>query len=649
MQVSINPFSIFREECKSLLLDAIAKSYPQIAAEKVILKEPPEPEFGELATPLCLEMAGKLGIDPLTMAKNIVDAINRSKFDLIESVEVARPGYINFRMNYAKIAELAIGSAMRDPSYGFVKTEKPLRIIVEHTSANPIHPIHVGAARNPVLGDALARMLKARGYEVTRHFYIDDVGRQVATIAYGYGKVRGMEMKMKPDHFIGQVYAITSCITSIIELNKRIKKLREEGEEEEVKELQRDLDDWVGAAAELESRNPELFEKLLDEIKKDEDPETVISKLIRDYEISESESKELVREVCELSLKGFKETLSRMGIEFDSWDWESDLVWSGRVSETLNRLRKTPYVFETEGVLELDADKVASDLRLREVLGLEEEMPIPSLTLTRRDGTTLYTTRDITYSLWKFERADRVVNVVGVEQKLAQLHVRIALALLGEIESAKNQIHFAYGLVELPGYRMSSRRGRYVTLDEIMDEAKRRAMEEVSKRSPQLSEEEKKRISEIIGIGAIKYALISLEPIKEMVFTWDRVLDFEKNSGPFIQYAHARACSILKKAEAIPEKVNYSLLNHPKEHELIIRIAKFPDLFVSATENLRPDMIAEFANELADRFNSFYDALPVLKAEPRELANARLALVSSVQRVLKNSLHLLGIEAPERM
>ncbi|UCG44531.1 MAG: arginine--tRNA ligase, partial [Candidatus Bathyarchaeota archaeon] len=214
---------------------------------------------------------------------------------------------------------------------------------------------------------------------------------------------------------------------------------------------------------------------------------------------------------------------------------------------------------------------------------------------------------------------------------------------------AENLVHFAYNLVNLPGYTMSSRRGRYVTMDEVMEEAVKRAYEEVSKRSPHLPEEQKREISNIVGIGAMKYALVEVDPMKTVSFTWDRVLNFEKNSAPYIQYSHARACSILRKAPNIADKANYALLIDQKEHDLVIMLARFPEIVVDAAENLRPNTIADFANALADKFNTFYNALRVIGVEPIELSAARLALVRGTQIVLGNALSLLGIKAPERM
>ncbi len=648
--ISVNPFGDFRVRCETALKDALNRLYPQILIPSFLLVSPPSLEFGELASSVCFELAKQTGKKPLKIAKQIAEIIDVSKIPLIQSINVAGEGYINFYVNFEEFCLLAIESVrVLDTEYGCVKADKPRKIIVEHTSANPASPIHIGQARNPVLGDAIARILKARGHAVFRHFYIDDVGRQTSIIAYGYEKLGKPKPEGKPDRFIGAIYAITSCIMEIQRLKKEVEKAKELSLNQEVSRLQRELDDWTSIAVELEGRSPNLFPRLLEEIGKDENPENQVSDLIRGYEAGKEGAKQLIREVCQLCLKGFRETLGRAGICLDSWDWESDFIWNGDVMRVLDKLKATPYVFQVTGVLEFDAEKVARDLGLKETLGLREDHELPSLTLVRADGTTLYTTRDIPYHFWKFQKAEKVINVIGMEQTLPQLQLKLALSALGYVDYAENLIHFAYNMVSLPGYRMSSRRGRYITLDEVMDGAVKRAYEEVSKRSPHLSDEQKRQISEFVGIGAVKYALVEVDPTKPVVFTWDRVLDFEKNSAPYIQYSHARASSIIRKAGRKPEKPDYSLLTDPIERDIILTLARFPEVFVDAAENLRPNAIADFANALADKFNTFYNALPVLRAKPPELGDARLALVETTRIVLSNALNLLGIEAPERM
>lgn len=652
---SPNPFGELRRECEGVLREALGRTPPdtigQIEPASLRLDIPPNPEFGELSSSLCFELAQRMGESPLALAQGIVERSDLSGTGLIEAMGVAGGGYINFHADHPEFSSLTIESARHyGESYGYIKTLDPKRAIVEHTSVNPAGPIHIGTARNSVIGDSLSRLLRAQGHDVATHFYVDDVGRQIAVVVYGYQRLDQPQPMGKPDHWIGFVYAATSCIMAIDGLKDRVERLKDRpGLEEELRGAQRELDDWVGAAAELRQRDPELFDRLLDRIREDEDPEASIARLMRLYEAGDPETKGMVRRVVELCLGGFRETYTRMGIHWDSWDWESDLIWSGAVRMAVERLRRTPFSTEIGGTLALDVEEASRFMGLKSLFGVSEDHEIPPLILMRSDGTTLYTTRDVAYSLWKFERAERVINVIGVEQSLAQLQLRVAVGILSSPERAKNLIHYAYELVDLPGYRMSKRRGRYIALDEIVDEAVKRAREEVEKRFPHLPEGEKERISEAVGTGAIKYALISVAPMKTVVFTWEKALNFEMNSAPFTQYAHARACSILRKAKAEPKRPDFSLLTDPLEGELVRRVAVFPEVFTEAAEKLTPSAIAEFANDLAARFNSFYASLPVIRAETAGLRDARLALVDAVRITMRNALSLLGIEALGRM
>jgi len=653
--VAENPFQMFRQEAEKSLADALKKLFPEIQLQNLSIEKPANPEFGHLASSLCFELARKIGEKPFHLAQRLAKAIGSSSFSLVEKVAPAGGGYVNFHINLAEFSALTLESArVLDASYGFVKTDRPQRGIVEHTRANPLHPINIATARNPVLGDTLARILKARGHTVYRHFYIDDVGRQSSVVAYGYEKLGKPKPEGKPDQFIGKIYTTTSCIVEINRLKKELERAKAISAEEEIRKITRELDDWVAVAAELKQKYPRLFDQLLDKVGRDPNAETAIKILNQAYEAADRKAKQLVRTVTELCLEGFKETLKRIDVTLDSWDWESELVWSSHVEDVLKRLKESPYTFTEAGVTEFDAERVILELDLRKRLNLREGQEVPPLTLMRADGTTLYTTRDVAYTLLKFEKAERVINVIGMEQSLAQLQLKIALHALGYGKYADNLVHFAYNLVTFPGYKMSSRKGRYIAFDDVMDEAVKRAYEEVSKHSPQLSEEEKNRIANFVGLGAVRYALIEVDTSKPVVFTWDRVLNFEKNSAPYIQYTHARACSILRKAAKPATKTSYKdlqykMLREKLEQEIILSIASFPDTFIEAAEYLKPHMIADYANSLADKFNTFYNAYPVIKAEPEGLSSARLALTDTVRIVLRNSLNLIGILAPEKM
>ncbi len=648
--ISENPFAKFRGECETALAYALKKTFPEIKVDALSLSKPPNVDFGQLASSLCFELARKLKQKPIALAERLVSAMPESGFSLVLKVVAAGGGYVNFYADFSKFSDLALSSVRQlNFGYGFVKADKPVKVIVEHTSVNPLHPIHIGQARNPMLGDALARILECRGHAVSRHYYIDDVGRQSSVVAYGYLKLGKPKPDEKADRFVGKIYTVTCCLVELNRLKRELELAKAASLSDEVAKINKGLAEWASIAAELEEKFPALFGELLERIGEDENPEDEINRLNRAYEDGEPDAKSLIREVSELCIQGFRETQQRVEVRYDSWDWESDFVWSSQVSEVLENLKASPFVFTEGGVLEFDAEKVVYTLDLKGKLGLRENYEVPPLTLVRADGTTLYTTRDVAYTLWKFDRADRVVNVIGMEQSLAQLQLKIALYALGHNVYADNFVHFAYNLITLPGYKMSSRRGRYITFDEVLDEAVERAYEEVSKRSPQLSQEDKREIANFVGIGAVRYALVDVDPSKPVIFTWDRVLNFETNSAPYVQYTHARACSILRKADRKPENADFGLLKEKLERELVLAVASFPDTFVEATEYLKPNLIADFANALADKFNTFYNALPVIKAEPQGLSDARLALTDAVRIVLHNALTLIGVVAPEKM
>ena len=648
--VSQNPFDQFRQECQTALANALNKILPEIKHPTITLNKTPNIEYGQLASSLCFELAKKLNQKPLALAEQLVGAIDKSSFNLVEKVAPAGGGYINFHVDFAKFSTLTL-EAVKELGfeYGFVKTADPKKIIVEHTSVNPLHPIHIGQARNPMLGDALARILQYRGHEVSRHYYIDDVGRQSSVVAYGYAKLGRPKPTEKADLFVGKIYTVTSCL---VEIN-RFKKARELAiavhSADELVKANKEIDEWMSIAVELKGKYPVLFEALTAKIGLDENPEEEINRLNRAYEDGEPDAKQLIREVSDLCLEGFRQTMKRVGVTYDSWDWESDFVWSTQVSEVLQKLKASPFVFSEKGVLEFDAEKVVQILGLKAKLGLSQNNEVPPLTLGRADGTTLYTTRDIAYTLWKFKQAQKVINVIGMEQSLAQLQLKISLYAMGYSENAENLVHFAYNLVTLPGYKMSSRRGHYITFDDVLSEAIQRAYEEVSKRSPLLSEEEKRKIADFVGLGAVRYAFVDVDPSKPVVFTWERVLNFETNSAPYVQYTHARACSILRKAAREPEKPLFELLTEKLERELILNLAGFPDIFIEATEYNKPNMIADYTNALADKFNTFYNAYPVIKADSQELSDARIALTQAIKTVMHNALNLIGVVAPEKM
>jgi arginyl-tRNA synthetase len=530
--------------------------------------------------------------------------------------------------------------------YGFSERCRGGKVLIEHTSANPLHPLHVGHGRNAVLGDSLARLLRFCSAEVEVHFYVDDCGAQVMYAALGLAEVEGyvrsaVAKGAKPDLIAGYVYSVS---TAIAEIN-RLKKAAEGAGEEKRREITAEIDEWLGVIKRHMDVEPDLVNALAERLG-GRDLAAEAAELNRLYEAGDGEARRRVRAVVDLVLRGQRETLERLGISIDSWDYESELaVWSGAAARLVEELRRRwpQYVEDRGGALVFRADKFVDDFGLREELDLPKF--IPPVTLTRSDGTTLYVTRDVAYALWQAGRgADEVVRVVSSEQTHEQAHVRIILWALGHRDAAKRVVHYSYEMVNMPGMKMSARRGQYVALDDILDEAAERSLQAVKEKD----KESAAAIAEKVAVGAVRYFYLSASPRRPIDFKWDVVLNMRSNSGPFLQYTYVRAASILEKAgsarpkPAVPDKIEQ------EEASLVVKLAEWPRAVASAASDLRPDYIASYLNDLALLFNSWYEKYPVLKAE-EPLRGFRLALVEAVRIVMKNGLWILGVPVLPKM
>jgi arginyl-tRNA synthetase len=636
----------FRGQCELVLQEALRKTFPEWGDNPHQLTVPSNFDFGELSSTAPYEIARKLGFTPHEVATRISRAVDLKQSNLIATVEEVS-GYLNFRLDYAVAGSMILGTVVnQEKEYGVVMNPAPSRISVEHTSANPSGPLTMGHARNSILGDALARLLSARGHRVNRRFYVDDVGRQVSILAYGYKLLGKPKPRGKVDHWLGSLYACTNCALQIETTKSKLSMLGDDDERRV--DLQRTLDEWIAVAAELETVDRELLQTVVSAVRNQPNPEKDVEEIGRSYERNVQAASALVREVADLCLGGIKATLNEMRIEFDTWDWESDLIWSGKVEKLLSRLLQLPFVRANGLSSSLDVDAIVNAYSLREGFHLSETYEVPPLTLARSDGTTLYPTRDIAYTIAKFSNSDKVVNVIASEQTLPQLQIRLALYALGEREAALNLVHYAYGLVELPGAKMSKRRARFVALDEVIDQAKAKVEATMADRKDEFGKEEAGEIVAAIAFGAIRFVMLSLNSVKNLTFTWDRVLSLERNSFPFINYAYTRAGSILRKLSQIPREADASLLTHPLERFLIFKIGQMPQVFIEAADQLKPEELANYANSLAEKFHEYYEKVDVIHAN-EQVKNARALLVEAVQIVLRNSMELLGIRVSERM
>jgi arginyl-tRNA synthetase len=327
------------------------------------------------------------------------------------------------------------------------------------------------------------------------------------------------------------------------------------------------------------------------------------------------------REAVSVCLDGIKETLSSLHIRHDRFVWESDFIRNGDVERVIERIRKMPESHEDETLW----------------LDLSEEGFKNRYILRRSDGTTVYAARDLAFQIWKGRNFDQMIDILGADHKLIGAQLISTLRLLGE----KPPIILHFEFVSLPEGSMSTRAGKFVSADELIKEVTEKAFEEVTRRREELSESERKRIARSVAIAAIRYDIVKVSPEKSTVFDWREALDFERQSGPYIQYAHARACSILEKAGEFTPAFQ---VEDPHEVALIKHIARFPFVLDQVVQELRPHLLAVYARDLADLFNTFYRYVPVLRSEG-ETRNSRLTLVEATRNTLKEALETLGIDA----
>lgn len=567
----------FSEEVKTAVHAALQK----IGAEVEFQTEIPPSDAADLAVP-CFQMSKALRKAPAAIAEEL--ASNIEVKGLISSV-TALNGYLNFKMDEKALFEDTISTIIeQDECYGS-HPSKGIRVNVEHTSTNPTGPIHVGRARNPVIGDTFARCLSKFGYDVTTEYYVNDVGKQVVILTWGVNNLTEDQVDMTED---------------------------------------RDKTDhkWVAyyrLANKLMETDPAVSEE--------------ISDMLRRFEAGDQEIIDTVRKTAEGMLGGLRETLSNIGVELDVYTWESKFIADGSAKNVVEKLKESKYAGQEEnGAWYLDLKD----------FGIQGKNT--KFTFTRADGTTLYTTRDLAYHLDKFTRADKLVDVLGEDQKLGSKQLCSALEILGCERMPEPMF---YSFVSLPEGKMSTRKGVVVYLDDLIDEAVSRAYEEIKNRRSDYSEEKMMEIAKIVGIGAIRYNIVRVQPEKQFVFKWNDALNFDGNSGPFLQYSHARSCSMLRKAGEYNVVSDASKYTDETEKKLIKTLSKFPSIIQQAAEDRRIHLLPAYGHEVASAFNQFYASVPVLNSG--DSRDARITLVNCTRIVLRNILGCMGMGAPEEM
>jgi arginyl-tRNA synthetase len=511
-------------------------------------------------------------------------------------------GYLNLYFSTPEYARRVVDEVLAsgpDFGRGAAKSE---RVMVEYAQPNTHHSFHIGHARNTILGEALARLVQFAGFETIRASYPGDIGLGVITILWAYDKFyKGQEPA--GIHERGQwLLKIYAEATSMLE-----PKENETPEEKAKREA-------------YDAERREMYRK---------------------WDIGDKYVRDLWLKTREWSLDELRDILHMLDVKIDVWFYESE------VDEPSKAI-----------IQELIQKNIAEDerpqggaviVKIDEKLGLTKEKYRTAVVL-RSDGTSLYLTKDLALAKVKFEQyhVDRSIYVVDFRQSLHFQQAFKILEMWGFPQASKCY-HLSYGYVTLPEGAMSARRGRVALFKEVYDEAVKRVLAVDSVKSGNIPESEREQIARQIGLGALVYSMLSVDNNKDIVFDIDDALSFDGRTGPYIQNAHVRANSILKKAGSLPGEGHFNFKLDSHEIQLIELLSKFPDTVQQAANEYRPLVMAAYAYELANTFHSFYHAVPVLQTDNENIRAARLRLVAAARQVIANALRLLDIQAPEVM
>ncbi len=523
------------------------------------------------------------------------------ELDGISHIEAVK-GYLNLYFSTPEFARRVVDSVLgqgKDFGRGAPKGE---RVMVEYSQPNTHHSFHIGHYRNTILGEVLSRLVEFAGFETIRASYPGDIGLSVITVVWAYKRFYfGQEPEgvHERGQWLGKIY--TEAVA-----------LFEEKETE----------------TEAETQRRETYKAERQEI-------------YRLWDTGDPEIRQLWLKTREWSLDELRDILKMLDIKMDVWFFESEVDEPSKliVDELLAR-----------GIADDERPTGGAVIvKIDEKLGLTKEKYRTNV-LLRSDGTTLYLTKDLALAKVKFEKyqVDRSIYVVDVRQSL-HLQQTFAILKLWGFPQAEKCHHLGYGFVSLPEGAMSARKGRVVLFKDVYDEAEKRALAAMGQRTPEMPEQQRKQIARQIGLGALAYAMLSVDNNKDIVFDVNEALSFDGRTGPYIQNAYVRANSILKKAGSIPVSASYDYELHNLEVQLIDMISRFPAIVQQAAGEYRPLVMATFAYELANTFHSFYHAVNVLQSDNAAIKSARLRLVAAARQTISNALLLLGITAPEAM
>lgn len=532
------------------------------------------------------------------LIENVLEIV---KFNVVK-------GFLNLEISSLYWIDV-LKNAWSDDYFGRVpESAKSELAMVEYSSPNTNKPLHLGHIRNNLLGFSISEILKANGYKVVKTNIVNDRGIHIcksmlAWLKWGEGRTPE-NSGIKGDHLVGELY---------VEFDKQYK--------QEIA----DLTAKGLSQKEAEEQAPSILEA---------------REILRKWEAGDKEVVKLWKTMNQWVYEGFDVTYKKLGVDFDKIYYESDTYLEGR-DEVLRGLEAGIFYRKDDGSVWADLTEDGLDHKI----------------LLRSDGTSVYMTQDIGTAKLRFADypINKMIYVVGNEQNY---HFQVLAVLLDKLgfEWGKELYHFSYGMVELPSGKMKSREGTVVDADDLIDgmvQVAREMAQELGKLDA-LSDEEAEKVYEMIALGALKYFILKVDPKKNMLFNPEESIDFNGNTGPFIQYTHARIKSVLRKAEQKDILLRESLGDYSgtltvKEKELIKRVSLFPNTVRDAGNNYSPALIANYCYELAKEYNQFYHDHPILSEKNNFVRDLRLLLSAVVGKIIRDGMSLLGIQVPERM
>ncbi|MBQ6049206.1 MAG: arginine--tRNA ligase [Bacteroidaceae bacterium] len=581
--------------------------YGQQVSDNLVQLQETRPEFEGQLTLVVFPLLKMSHKKPEDTAQDVGQYLVSKVPDVISKFNVIK-GFLNLTISSAQWIEL-LQSIQQDDSFGFIPvTDKSPLVMIEYSSPNTNKPLHLGHVRNNLLGWALANVMQANGNKVVKTNIVNDRGIHIcksmlAWLKYGNGETPESSGK-KGDHLIGDYY---------VAFDKHYR--------EQVKEL--------------------VAQGMDEDVAKNEAPlmKEAHAMLVK-WEQNDPEVRALWHKMNEWVYEGFDETYKALGVSFDKIYYESNTYLEGK-EKVEEGLKKGLFYRREDGSVWADLTKE----------GLDEKL------LLRSDGTSVYMTQDIGTAKLRFQDypIDKMIYVVGNEQNYHFQVLSILLDKLG-FKWGKDLVHFSYGMVELPNGKMKSREGTVVDADDLIatmiSNARQMSKDKVNKLE-NITETEAQEIARIVGMGALKYFILKVDARKNMLFNPEESIDFNGNTGPFIQYTYARIRSILRKATEsgiiVPEKLPTDTELNDKEIALIQHLQGFAAAVSQAGVDYNPSCIANYCYELVKEYNQFYHDFSVLREEDEKKRFIRLSLSAAVSQVIKNGMGLLGIEVPERM